>query len=394
MALTTIAPVINESGISAPTYDQILAYLKQQYRNIYGNDVYLENDSLDGQFLGVLSLALNDVNAVCVKTYNSFSPKTADTDALTRNVKINGITRALATYSTVDVTISGVSGTLIRAGIVGDTNNNKWILPANITIPQSGSIVVSAIAENAGTVLASANTIKTILNPTRGWQSVNNQNSSSIGQDAETNAKLRQRQALSVAIPSQSMPEGLRGAILDLPNVTRCKYFENKQTVADGNGLPPKSLCVIAYGGDSQAIGNLIHKYKSMGCDLYGNTSVTVVNVYGDAETIKLYRPDVVNINFKLQITTNESYSADTADSIRKLLAEYVNALDIGDKITQNKLIGAANLYGAEQSQTYEVSSIIIVANNVEYMNDYILPFGCVAFCDQSLIQIEVTSGG
>ncbi|MDO7504540.1 baseplate J/gp47 family protein [Acinetobacter baumannii] len=393
MALTTVAPVIDESGITAPTYDQVLLYLKDKYRSIYGNDVYLENDSLDGQFLGILSLVISDVNAVCVKTYNSFNPKTANTDALTRNVKINGIARSLATYSTVDVTITGLSGTLIRAGIVADKNNNKWMLPLNITIPPSGFITVSATAEKAGAILASANTIKTILTPTRGWQGVNNQNSSSIGQDAETNAKLRQRQALSVAIPSQSMPEGLRGAILDLPNVTRCKYFENKETVSDGNGLPPKSLCVIVYGGDSQAIGNLIQKYKSMGCALYGNTNVTVVNVYGDAETISFYRPDVVNITFKLQITTYESYSADTADSICKLLAEYVNALDIGDKITQNKLYGAANLYGAEQSQTYEVSSIKIVANGAEHLGDYILPFGCVAFCDPALIEIEVTSG-
>ncbi|WNX61359.1 baseplate J/gp47 family protein [Acinetobacter baumannii] len=393
MALTTVAPVIDESGITAPTFDQVLSYLKDKYRSIYGNDVYLENDSLDGQFLGILSLAISDVNAVCVKTYNSFNPKTANTDALTRNVKINGIARSLATYSTVDVTITGLSGTLIRAGIVADKNNNKWILPLNITIPPSGFITVSATAEKAGAILASANTIKTILTPTRGWQGVNNQNSSSIGQDAETNAKLRQRQALSVAIPSQSMPEGLRGAILDLPNVTRCKYFENKETVSDGNGLPPKSLCVIVYGGDSQAIGNLIQKYKSMGCALHGNTNVTVVNVYGDAETISFYRPDVVNITFKLQITTYESYSADTADSICKLLAEYVNALDIGDKITQNKLYGAANLYGAEQSQTYEVSSIKIVANGAEHLGDYILPFGCVAFCDPALIEIEVTSG-
>lgn len=392
MAITTVAPIIDENGISAPTFDQILDYLKQQYKSIYGSDTYLENDSLDGQFLGVISLAVSDVNAACVKTYNSFSPKTADTEALNRNVKINGITRALATYSTVDVAITGTSGTLIRSGMVADTNNNKWLLPLNITVPLSGSIVVSATAESAGAIFSSANSIKTILNPTRGWQGVNNQNSSSIGQDAESNAKLRQRQTLSVAIPSQSMSEGLRAAILNLPNVTRCKYFENKKTLIDSNGLPPKSLCVIAYGGDSQSIGNMIHQYKSMGCDLYGNTTVSVINTFGDPDSIEFYRPDVVNIRFKLQITTNESYSADTADLIRKLLAEYVNALDIGDKITQNKLFGAANLYGSEQSQTYEVSTIIIVANDIEYSSDYILPFGRVAFCDSSLIDVEVTS--
>lgn len=393
MELTTIAPVISEAGIQAPTFDQILNWLKEKYRGIYGDDVYLDNDSLDGQWLGVLALQFSHTNNACIKTYNSFNPKTADTDALTRNVKINGITRALATYSTVDLLISGTAGTLIRAGVASDTNGNKWVLPTNITIPSSGSIVVSAVAESAGAVLAQAGSINKILTPTRGWQSIANQNSSSVGQDAETNAKLRQRQSLSVAIPSQSMSDGLRGAILDLPNVTRCKYFENTKSTIDGNGLPPKSLCLIAYGGDSQAIGNLIHVYKSMGCDLYGNTTVAVINSYGDSEQISFYRPNVVSVSFKVRITTNDSYSADTEDAIRKLLAEYVNALDIGDKITQNKLVGAANLYGAEQSQTYEVESIIIVANNEDHINDYTLSFGCVAFCDPALIQIEVTSG-
>lgn len=115
MELTTLAPIIDESGISAPTYDQILAWLKSQYRSIYGDDVYLDNDSLDGQWLGVLALQFSHVNNACIKTYNSFSPKTAGTDALTRNVKINGIQRGLSTYSTADVTIEGTPGTVITS---------------------------------------------------------------------------------------------------------------------------------------------------------------------------------------------------------------------------------------------------------------------------------------
>ena len=49
MELTTIAPTIDETGIHAPTFDQILAWLKSQYKSIYGDDVYLDNDSLDRQ---------------------------------------------------------------------------------------------------------------------------------------------------------------------------------------------------------------------------------------------------------------------------------------------------------------------------------------------------------
>ena len=105
------------------------------------------------------------------------------------------------------------------------------------------------------------------------------------------------------------------------------------------------------------------------------------------------YRPDIKNISFHIQITTNESYSADTADAISLNLSNYVNALDIGDNVLQNKLYGPANLYGDEKSKTYEVESITTKVDGVDVVGDYTLPFGCVAFCDASTIAIEVTNG-
>lgn len=393
MTLVSVAPVIDENGIMAPTFTDILIYLKEQYWLIYGEDAYLENDSLDGQFLGILALAISDVNAACVQVYNSFSPKTARSDALTRNVKINGIHRSQSTYSTADISITGQAGIAINNGIVGDSNGNNWLLPQFVTIGPSGVNTVTATAEKSGAVFAPAGSINSIVTPTRGWLGVSNQNSSSIGQDEEQDIKLRQRQALSVSIQSQSMLDGLRGAILALPNVTRCKIIENSTDATDENKIPCKSMCVIAYGGDSKEIAQLIHIKKSMGCGLYGNTEVTVLNTYGESDSIQFYRPDVVNISYKLNISTNDTYSADTGDVIKQLLAEYTNALDINDKITQNKLYGASNLYGAEQSQTYEVDNITIQANGIDFTGDYILPFGAVAFCDLSTIEIEVISG-
>ncbi|WP_312080054.1 baseplate J/gp47 family protein [Acinetobacter schindleri] len=392
MELTTLAPTIDDSGIHAPTYDQILAWLKGKYRSIYGDDVYLENDSLDGQWLGILALQFSQVNGMCIQTYNSFSPKTAGTDALTRNVKINGIKRALPTYSTVDVTLIGSPGTAIKNGSVGDTNNNKWILPALITIPPFGEITVTARSEKAGAVFATAGSVTKILTPTRGWSSVSNANTSSMGQDIENNARLRQRQALSTANASMSQTEAIRGSLLALDNVTRCKTFENKTNTTDDNGLPPKSVCIVVSGGDGQEIANIMHIKKSMGCAWYGNTSVTIMNSYGDPCEVSFYRPDIKNISFHMQITTIESYSADTADSIAENLASYVNELDIGDKILLNKLYGPANLYGAAQSKTYEIENITIQVDGVDIIGDYTLPFGCVAFCDPSQIAIEVTS--
>jgi len=52
--ITTTAATIDATGISAPSYEDILEYLRAQYQGIYGADVYLGNDSKDGQFLGIM----------------------------------------------------------------------------------------------------------------------------------------------------------------------------------------------------------------------------------------------------------------------------------------------------------------------------------------------------
>lgn len=390
MTISSVAVFMTDAGPVAPTYYEIVEFLKAENRKIYGEDVYLENDSQDGQWIGVIAKAISDCNSAAIKSYSTMSPKTATKEALARNVALNGIKPSLATYSTVDVLITGLVGTSITNATASDTSNNVWVLPVNITIPPSGSIVVTARAEKAGAVIAMPNTVTKIGKPTRGWHRVNNPNSSSVGQDAESDTKLRQRQSLSTANASMSQLEGLRGAILALNGVTRCVTFDNKTNVIDANNIPPKSACVVVHGGDLQQIAKLMHIKKSMGCGYYGNTNVTVLNVYNEPEVISIYRADVMNIGYKILISARDAYAADTGEAIRELLAKYTNALNIGDKITQNKITGVANLYGAEQSRTYEVVNIKIISNGIEQTGDYILPFGNVAFCESSAIEIEV----
>ena len=107
MAITTTAPTIDANGITAPTYADVLEYLKEQFRGIYGADTYLEADSQDGQLLAVFASAINDANAVAIAIYNSFSPSTAQGAALASNVKINGITKHASSYSTADLLLVG-----------------------------------------------------------------------------------------------------------------------------------------------------------------------------------------------------------------------------------------------------------------------------------------------
>jgi len=165
---------IDVAGIHSPAFTDILTYLQTQMKSIFGNDIYLGNDSQDGQMLGIFATAIFDTNNMAIAVYNSYSPATAQGVGLSSNVKINGISRLIPTRSTVDLTIVGEAGTTISNGIARDLSSNNWLLPVTVTIPPSGQIIVTATAENAGSILALPNTVTQIASPTRGWQSVTN----------------------------------------------------------------------------------------------------------------------------------------------------------------------------------------------------------------------------
>ncbi len=393
MTLTTVAPVITDAGVSAPTYYEIDDYLKTEFKGIYGEDAYLENDSQDGQMIGVFSRALADVNGSFIKLYSTFSPKTATGDALSRNVAINGISRQLPTFSTVDLEITGTPGTEIKKGYALDRNSNQWMFPDRVTIPVSGIIVVTAKAKKPGAILALSNTITTIGKPTRGWKGVNNPATSSLGMSVEVDAKLRQRQALSVAIPSQSKTDSIKGGLFSLAGVSRCKTYENDSDKANDLGMPPHTLCVVVSGGDANEIADLMRVKKSLGCGWFGNVNVPVINVFGDPVIVSIYRPNIRNISFKLNIVGSSEYTKEIENTIKQNLADYVNQLDIGDRIMLNKLYIPAGLFGNLDSETYQIDSIQILVDGVVIEGNYSLAFNEVAYCDSDNIEIN-TSGG
>lgn len=393
MELTTIAPVLTNAGVIASTYYEIVEYLKAEYRAIYGDDVYLENDSQDGQWIGVIARLIAECGAVSADVYASFSPKTAKGEALSRNVAINGIRRALASYSYVDVVISGTPGTEIKNGFATDKNNNKWVFAESIMIPESGYITVTARSEKLGAILAQIGSVNVIGKPTRGWVSVINETTSQLGVPIENDAKLRQRQALSVAIPAQSKLDGIKGALFGLGGVSRCKTYENETDKVDALGLPPHSVCVVVSGGDAEEIAQIMRAKKSMGCRYFGNTDITIMNNFNEPQVISLYRPNVRNIGFYINLESNSAYTTTIGQQIKQALADHVNQLDIGDKLTVNKAMVAVGLYGSLDAMSYEVLSITILVDGIEQTGNYYLDFNEVAYCDMDNIEINIAGG-
>lgn len=376
---------INENGITASTFDEVLSDIKAQYKLIYGDDVYLENDSQDGQFLALISRAISDTAAVAVGVYNSFSPVSAVGEALSRNVAINGISRSIATNSFAPVVISGAVGTTIRNGIVGD-GTYRWLLPTTVIIDNTGSITVNAVCETLGAISATPHSITNIITPTRGWVSVDNPNAAVLGNPVENDATLRQRQMISTSIPSLGLLSGTLGAIADLDGVNRYRAYENDTDTVNDFGMPPHSMAFVISGGDEQQIAELIHLKKTMGCATDGNISKVVVDARGNEKTIKFYRPTIVTTNVIVNITALTNYSDTTGQKIQQSIADYINRVDIGGKITQTHLYIAAALNGSFDAATYEIESI-----QINDQSDILLNFNELAVCTVNNVSIGIS---
>lgn len=357
-----LSATVTAEGISAPDYQTVLDTITGYFQQIYGLDAYLEPDSKDGQMIALVALAIHDANNTAISVYRSFSPATALGDALTSNVKINGITRRSATNSTVDLLLTGTIGTTITNGSVRDSNSVIWNLPATVVIGTDGTVVATATCASTGAVAALAGSITTINTPTRGWVLVTNPLAATVGVAAETDAQLRVRQSQSVALASLTPFDAVDGAIANVEGVTRHKLFENDQEVTDYNGLPPHSISAIVEGGDATEIANTLRRVKGQGVTTYGTTSVIVTDRYGNPYTIRFSRPVDVPIYVSITLKALTGYSSQIGDEIKEAVADYINSLAIGDSVLLSRVYSPANLgvVSGGNARYYDIMELII----------------------------------
>jgi uncharacterized phage protein gp47/JayE len=252
------APYFDNSGFHIPTYLDIRNQITDDFKNIFGQDVYLGNDSQDYQWIATFSEYIYDAFQAAQLVYNNRGPSTAIKAALDGVIKLNGIKRKSATYSTCAVTVSGIAGTEIKNGIVYDKGNIKWDLPPSVIFPDSGSTDTIVTCEIPGPIVANPGDLIGIYNPTYGWNGVYNSQSAELGSNVETDSELRKRQSNSTAQPSRTMLQGTSGAIAQIIGVTRSEVYENDTNEVDSKGLPPHSITCVVEGGATEDIAQAI----------------------------------------------------------------------------------------------------------------------------------------
>lgn len=274
-----------------------------------------------------------------------------------------------------------------------DGDRVQWELPASVTIPPAGEITVTALCRKVGAVAAAPGSITRIGTPTLGWQSVTNPAAATPGAPVESDAALRVRQAVSVALPSRTVLEGTVGAVASVPGVLRHVAYENDTAVADANGLPPHSIALVVDGGDAGLIASAIAAKKTPGTGTHGSTSVVVTDIYGIAHPIRFFRPIRVPVSAEIQMRALAGYTTATGQAVQRAVADYINGVAIGGGASASvewaDAISAAN--GVPGSGTFKITGLALRRSSGNGAPDVALAFNEAASTTPDAVKITVS---
>lgn len=382
-------PYIDDAGLHVPTYADIRDDLIAQFKKIYGEDIYLGNDAQDYQMISAFALKTYDTMQMLQIVYNNQSAKTAVGTGLSSRVKLNGLRRKTATHSTCVLTLTGVPGTTIPAGIVEDTQGRKWELPEKIRFEEE-TLETTARCRDVGAVEAPVGTITKISNPQYGWLSATNKVPAVKGRPIETDEELRKRQSISTAIPSQNMVDSTIAGIASVAGVTRYKVYENDTNNTDENGVPGHSIAAVVEGGIDSAVAEQIYLRKGPGCGTHGTTTTIYVNSDGLKNEIRFFRPIYQEIAVKVTIKKYATFTTTVEADIKRNITEYIECLGIGTNVTTTGILTAISAAVDDALRPpFSLQSVQLGrAGGTLGIADIIIPYNAIA--KSSAVTVEV----
>lgn len=323
--------ILDALGLQVATRAELLADLTAQMQAIYGNDINLEPDTPDGQFLNILVQAQVDLLDLIVSVYNSFSPDAAIGNTLDQRVAINGIVRQAGTYTVTPITVVvsqsvnlyGLDQEIQDVYTVSDNDGNLWQLEETQLGLAAGTHVLNFRAAEPGENLTIPNTITTPVTIVLGVVSVNNPTTYTVlGVNEESDIQLRVRRQKSVSLGSQGYLAGLLAALENIDGVSSAFVYENNTSITDGDGVPGHSIWVIVAGTalDSD-IAQAIYTKRNAGCGMFGSEAYTITQVDGSPFIVNWDEVITRNMFITFDTTSIDGITPPDIEAIRTGLA-------------------------------------------------------------------------
>ena len=351
------------------TIDEYRTQLQNAWQEILGEDYVINDQSVQGQWIGIAANALATQDEVIISTNNGARLETAIGAQLDHYGLLLGISRNTGTQTFASVVFSGNSGTIIpvnsrvraRNGTVFVTFEGETTIGVD---GESGEIRVRT--PNVGRFIVGAGEIDSIIDTAVGLTGVTNAAAATPGTDPETDSQYRAR-LLRSKVVTPGTGAGLRSALLRVPGVTDAIVFANDTNVdgpaRQGVSISAGSILCAVLGGSDDDIARTILSNKSLGVPTFGTESADV-SIFDDPvnTTVRFSRITEVQIKISAAITRDLSiFPPNGLDQIISAIYSYLTGLatplTVGEGVDSNAFIGFIyNVDGATLSGNITVT--------------------------------------
>ena len=225
--------------------------ISDELKDAFGTGINLAETSPFGILIGIFSERYFLLYELLESVYQASFPNTSFGVYLDELSAFNGIVREAATFSTVDLRFTRSNangdgpvvipaGTQVTSGQI--TSTVVWITDIEATILNlTSTVIVSATANELGSVGALAGSLTNMLATPTNVGSVTNDLDATLGEDEESDSELKIRREQQLGAAGTSTASGIVGALTLLDEVRNATLISN-DTDLIVDGRPPHSF--------------------------------------------------------------------------------------------------------------------------------------------------------
>ena len=334
---------INDNGFKFPTFLDFLSIMNELGKMQFGEDFYIDNKTNLGQWFEMFCYTLEGQSKLFQTIYNNLSIYTMKGVMLDKYGSNFNVGRLRDTYAYATVEVTGVPFAIIMKGYkVKSKPGRFYTTVTNIELDSTGSGLGQVIAEDsgvAGNIGISMITEK--VTPNEQVYTITNITSASGGADIESDIDYRARLLQFFLGAENGSVNGIRRAMLSLPQVKDCKVFENNDMFDDPvTGLKPGQIAVIINGLIDEVLAYKLFNTRSAGVCTTGNTEIEVGSDSGAYVTERFYSAKEKPLYIKVSdISLANSEAVDIQGQIKQsLLTRLGQYSSLGNKVNFEKV--------------------------------------------------------
>lgn len=384
---------LTENGFIAPTYEEVLDSVEDDFISKFGDDIALTSNSNFGILARLIAWRETLMIQELQQNYYAAFISTATDTSLDRVGSNIGVSRkpAAPAFATIEVTTDGEY--LIEAGETFETDDGYVfdLIKDIVTTQQTdGSWKGTGIvqSEEAGAMNnVPANSITMESNPDDNVLAVTNPEPANGGQDYEDDETYRSRLLEENAAEPGPTAWGIESALMELPGVRDVRPVENNKGTPDKWGNPPYSVHIYVLGGDDKEIAHTLVDHAAAGITLVGSKAVDVQDATGNKRTVNFDHAVDKPIYVKVKLSVNENWNNDEgANDIKTAIADYINHLIIGDTLYLTRLYPLVYSISGVDEATITLGASQSALGSSDIVND----INQAVSCDESNIEVDV----